>query len=344
MIAPNNDLTYLARELLAKAKISSPAQAIEPIHRGGNNQIFRVNCINEQFILKKYFQHSEDGRNRLESEFNFLLATQNLTPDQVPKALAKIDHASVALYEYIAGTAITSSSQITESHITQAAQYIANLNVSHSPDLEKILFPASEACFSIGEHLNKIELRLKELQGTKPYHQDDLEFIYILDEILIFWEKVKDRVIQVCKRESFDLNRELPQNERVLSPSDFGFHNAVLRTNQSVVFIDFEYAGWDDPAKLVGDFFSQVAIKVNPKYLNLFLNTAFGNSINYDFLKKRALLLFNTYKIKWCCIVLNIYIPKHLSRRQFSNPELNLVELKKDQLRKAQQLLSEISL
>src|SRR5258708_29751946 len=40
----------------------------------------------------------------------------------------------------------------------------------------------------------------------------------------------------------------------------FGFHNALLRPSQELCFLDFEYAGHDDPAKMVGDFFSQPAI------------------------------------------------------------------------------------
>ncbi|MFX9699951.1 hypothetical protein ABTP10_19680, partial [Acinetobacter baumannii] len=41
---------------------------------------------------------------------------------------------------------------------------------------------------------------------------------------------------------------------RCLSPSDFGFHNAVQRPEGQIVFVDFEYFGWDDPVKLTCDF------------------------------------------------------------------------------------------
>lgn len=344
MTESTNDLKELARELLTRANISAEPQLIAPIHRGGNNQIFRVNCINQQFILKKYFQHSEDHRKRLDSEFCFLKETHNLTPNQTPKAFSKINEANAALYEYIEGIAITNASQITENLVVQAAQYIANLNAPHSRNLEDLLPPASEACFSINDHLDKIELRLKELQRIKPHHLDDSEFISTLDEIMISWGRVKEEIMQGCKRESFDLDIELPLSERVLSPSDFGFHNVILRANQSIAFVDFEYAGWDDPAKLIGDFFSQVAIKVDPEYLNLFLKKSFGSVNNFYISRKRALLLLNAYKIKWCCIVLNVYVPKNLARRQFSNPNLDIAQLYKKQLLKAQQLLMEISL
>ena len=39
-----------------------------------------------------------------------------------------------------------------------------------------------------------------------------------------------------------------------MSPSDFGFHNAVRDRDGDLVFLDFEYFGWDDPVKLALDF------------------------------------------------------------------------------------------
>ena len=43
-----------------------------------------------------------------------------------------------------------------------------------------------------------------------------------------------------------------------------GFHNAVVQCNSKVKFIDFEYAGWDDPAKTAADFIFQP--QVPPPY------------------------------------------------------------------------------
>ena len=53
------------------------------------------------------------------------------------------------------------------------------------------------------------------------------------------------------------LDEPLPAAERCVSPSDFGFHNALRTPDGRLAFIDFEYAGWDDPAKTVSDFFCQ---------------------------------------------------------------------------------------
>ena len=52
-----------------------------------------------------------------------------------------------------------------------------------------------------------------------------------------------------------DFNMELEEDEKIISPSDFGLHNAKLGEDGKLAFFDFEYAGWDDPAKTIADFF-----------------------------------------------------------------------------------------
>ena len=59
-----------------------------------------------------------------------------------------------------------------------------------------------------------------------------------------------------------------------MSPSDFGFHNALATPGGRLVFIDFEYAGWDDPAKLANDFFCQPAVPVDARFYDDFVARA----------------------------------------------------------------------
>ena len=53
------------------------------------------------------------------------------------------------------------------------------------------------------------------------------------------------------------LTEELRQETMCIFSSDFGFHNALIDESGTVYLLDFEYAGWDDPAKLVCDFSNQ---------------------------------------------------------------------------------------
>ena len=344
MLASNQDLKNLTNELLNQAGIFSRLISITPIRRDGNNQIYCIQCADQKYILKKYFQHPKDKYDRLSNEFTFLSSIYKPSLYQIPKPYTKIEKYSVALYEYIDGEKLSNSAQVTESFVIQAGHFVAELNKIHKPLLEKLIKPAKEACFSIQQHIELIDTRIEELKQARPIHSSNLEFNLVLDEIIDNWIQIKYNVIKRALNEALNLEQVLQLNHRILSPSDFGFHNAIIRSNQQIAFIDFEYAGWDDPAKLAGDFFSQVAIKIDPKYFNLFMQSAFGNLSNFDTIFKKTSILLSAFKIKWCCIVLNIFLPVHLARRKFVNSSLNILKLEKQQLVKARQLLKEISL
>ena len=110
----------------------------------------------------------------------------------------------------------------------------------------------------------------------------------------------------------------------MLSPSDFGFHNALRTGDGTLVFIDFEYAGIDDCCKLVGDFFSQPRIPVSIEYLSLFLDNAFTPQQN-TMIRARLPVILPLVRLKWCCILLNEFLRVGASRRAFS--EQRAVEL-----------------
>jgi thiamine kinase-like enzyme len=140
-----------------------------------------------------------------------------------------------------------------------------------------------------------------------------------------------------------DLESSLNRNQRCISPSDFGFHNALLRDNGSLCFIDFEYAGWDDPAKAIGDFFSHPGVPVSREYFDLFVDHAlqpYRDTIGE--LEVRVRLMEPVFKVKWCCIVLNEFLQSEARRRNFANPTNDIEQRKKIQLVKAQKIFNSI--
>lgn len=83
-------------------------------------------------------------------------------------------------------------------------------------------------------------------------------------------------------------------------------------------FFDFEYAGWDDPAKLVCDFFCQLAVPVPFTYWREFLGVLQKARGWNSLVEKRAKILLSVYRIKWCCIALNDFLAPEAARRNFS--------------------------
>jgi thiamine kinase-like enzyme len=154
--------------------------------------------------------------------------------------------------------------------------------------------------------------------------------------------KVKNKIFSDAVLLKLNIEKPIPNNQVIISPSDFGFHNAIITKDQNTVFLDFEYSGLDDPAKLVGDYFSQVSIPVDLSYIDTFIDSMCSKGIPINEVRQRSLLLLNLYKIKWICIVLNVFIPVNLQRRIFSNPELNIKKYKESQISMANKLLSKV--
>jgi hypothetical protein len=270
--------------------------------------------------LKRYFQHPNDPRQRLHAEYHFLEYAWNLGLRCIPEPILEDQPANAAIYSYIAGQPVA---KVSESLIQQTIDFFLQLNSCRRDALQ--LPNASEACFSIQEHVETIEKRVKRLQSFE--HPDLNEF---LTRLIPKWENIK---------KSIDLSSDhlLSADERCISPSDFGFHNAVLRENGEIAFIDFEYAGWDDPAKTVCDFFCQPRVPIPSSFFPLVSQqfTSIASHPAHAFERIRQLL--DAYRIKWCCIILNGFSPIGQTRRTFAQMD----EQKEEQLKKANQLLTQ---
>jgi hypothetical protein len=57
----------------------------------------------------------------------------------------------------------------------------------------------------------------------------------------------------------------------IYSPSDFGFHN-ILHRSERLFFFDFEYSGKDHPIKLILDFLYQPEVNLSAVGRQVFLN------------------------------------------------------------------------
>ena len=138
----------------------------------------------------------------------------------------------------------------------------------------------------------------------------------------------------LVSRQPGEITEPLPQEARCISPSDFGFHNALIHDDGALVFLDFEYAGWDDPAKMVGDFFSHPGSRVDAAYLDDFMSVAFDGFAEAEYLAKRAATMRPLFRLKWCCIMLNEFLSDAGQRRAFANPATQTLAWRQGQVAK----------
>jgi hypothetical protein len=133
------------------------------------------------------------------------------------------------------------------------------------------------------------------------------------------WAAARARIVKAADAAGLPLDRVLAAEECCLSPSDFGFHNALADDSGRLSFLDFEYAGRDDPAKLVSDFFCQPEVPV-PLGFHAHFVARLADGLGLDDAgRMRCQILLDAYRIKWTCIILNDFLPLGAARRAFAD-------------------------
>ena len=300
----------------------------ERLRAGRNSRVWRVKTCEGYYILKEYFCHPGDPRDRLTTEYNFLSFLQSEGIPSVPLPLAQDREAQAALYSHLPGNPV---SIIQAHHIQQSAQFIYQIKQGNRSSVAQALPSASEACFSLEDHLKQVQRRLHGLQVSLEDLHDPLyqSTHRLLSQQL--WPAYRRLEQRIRADHSADaLTRPLEQHQRILSPSDFGFHN-MLEAGGALSFLDFEYAGWDDPAKLICDFACQ------PQYpVSKIQAETFGAQLGawLPEVQHRAALLLPVHRLKWCCILLNEFRAQDRQRRYHAGDDQ--AERLETQLHKAQ--------
>ncbi len=322
--------------LLERAGLST-AFTLSPVKGGGNNRVWKLKRKEGSLLLKQYFHHPGDPRDRFGAERSFYKFLQAQGIDRVPTPIAWDAANRLALFEYIEGRKLLPGG-INRKRVDEALEFYRLLNHHKEASSGRSLASASEACFSIAKHLDCIEVRVRRLEQIHPSSKMEGDVArFVARQLKPSWERICDTIwggerAMDCKHDAL-----LPANARRISPSDFGFHNAIVARDGRLRFFDFEYAGWDDPAKTVCDFFCQRAVPVPFRFWKVFLDVLARGD---PFLKKRACLLLPAYRIKWCCIMLNEFVTVSRVRRQFAGSGPIPESRRRAQLVRAQNFLS----
>ncbi len=321
-------------------------ERLTPLRGGRNSRVFLVECADEtRVVVKAYPSCQDDPRERLKTEWDAFAFLKQQGVSWVPVPLACDTSRQMAIYESIRGEPPLSA-PLHSSDIQQAVNALGTLfELGQSlPDAQKRFAPASEACFSIESVFENLDTRFAILSGCADDSPQLRSFLQA--ELLPFHQDLRAWCELTAHKTGVPLSERLPQNARTLSPSDFGFHNALRRSGGELVFLDFEYFGWDDPAKTVVDFLLHPAMQLTREQQQDFLTQSMAAFKGVDQLHNRIKLVFPIFGVKWCCILLNEFTRAHLQRRVFSGSasvEASLLEQKKiTQLSKARAMLGDL--
>jgi len=333
--APDNlaDLIHHVRALLP---LTQERITLEPLPGGANNQVYRVQAPGGPLVLKRYFQSPDDPRDRFGAEHALYQWAQSQGIRRTAEFVAWNLEQRLAIFRFVEGRKLHPG-EPEIGHIDQAVAFVLELNARRDLPEARSIPMASEACFSVADHLDRIAGRVDRLARFQPATPlDQLAADFVSDQLVPRWQAVRASILRHSPTE---LTTVLTGEDRCISPSDFGFHNALLTPDGTLRFLDFEYAGWDDPAKLVCDFFCQPQIPVADRFRSRAVE-ALGAGLGWgDALALRAALLLPAYRLKWCCILLNEFLRTGQARRAFASTDLGTEERKASQLAKAQQAL-----
>lgn len=320
-------------------KVEASELTLNPLQSHGNNAIFDLRTPSGHFLVKQYFRDPSDRRNRGKTEFLFSTFLWKNGIRDIPEPIGYNDDVGVGAFQFLDGNSLTPQT-VSKEDVKALFSFITKINGFRGLKEAKALPAASEACFTLNAHLETVEKRLGALKDINISNDIDAEAkSFVISELTPFWNRYKETEINRISQHSG--SGELTEKERCISPSDFGFHNAI-RWNHNLYLYDFEYAGWDDPAKLICDFYNQPRVPAPIETLEGSIKQiSEGLSLNYEELRARVSYLFPVYGIKWCCILLNEFLPAGSKRRVHSGI-VDLEKRKSEQLNKAQKALTSV--
>lgn len=326
-----------ALRTVAAALLGCQVGDVRRAGEGGNNRLYRLrDAHGRSFALKRYLQRADDPRDRLGTEFEGLsfLARQGVAC--VPGAVACSRENQVAIYDWIEGAAIET---VGMDDIDAALAFLRDLHGVARNSPISALPPASEACLSLaelGEQIHRRHVRLRDVedQGLQDFLSG--KFLPVLETC---WHDA----LHGYAAAGIEPACELPMNRQTLSPSDFGFHNA-LRGPAGLVFLDFEYFGRDDPVKLTADFLLHPAMDLSCEALRRFMTGCREIFAGDPQFRARMQGSYPLYALRWCLILLNEFLPEGWARRQFARAGDSQAQACARQLAKARKTLERADL
>jgi aminoglycoside phosphotransferase (APT) family kinase protein len=282
---PSFDPTVVAERLLGRRALQ-----VRRIKGGRNAEVWRVDTPESTYALKRYVR--SDASDRLAKETAALRFLERHGVANVPLVVAADAESSVILLSWLAGEPV---SEATEDDILACVAFITLLrDLARAPDAAS-LPDAKEPCGSVPVILAQIDARIAKLAALGGRDSTLCHFF--------------DTQVGPRRRALADLQRQypegFPQKFKTLTTSDFCVHNALRDAAGRLSFLDFEYFGWDDPAKLAADFLLHPGMNLPDRLLSLYavrMHALFGEETGFA---RRLAALLPAYRLRWALIMLN---------------------------------------
>lgn len=312
---------------------------VERMPGGRNSRVYRLISGGAQFAAKFYFQSGRDERDRLQTEFGALRFLWDHGVTCVPRPLVADRELGCGVFQYVDGRSLPAD-EVREEEIDEAVAFLVRLRALVDVPTSRSLPAASEACFSLQAVVENIRGRLQRLAALPQSGRQDARLhAFLAEELDPACDEITTWSRTASAASGIRFGEELEPERRTLSPSDFGFHNALKQADGRLVFLDFEYFGWDDPSKTVSDFLLHPAMPLPARLRRRFVRGVL-RAFSDPRLARRIEVAYPLFALKWCLILLNEFLPEQIQRHGFaSGAELDGARLRAAQLAKARAML-----
>jgi hypothetical protein len=324
---------------LARDLLGGPVDGVAPIRHGRNSRVFRVTAGGDVHALKHYPAPGTDTRDRLGTEVEALRLMEQCGIGRVARVVAVDAARNVALLSWLDGAPVDA---IADADIDAAAAFLDALHaMRRAPAARTYARPASEACLSGREAETQVRLRLAALRSLDG-EPDLADFLDAAVAPAI--DTHAAGAARAMAAAGLDFATPLPQELRTLAPSDFGFHNALRRHDGTLVFLDFEYFGWDDPVKLVADILHHPGLRLPAQQAARLRSSAVATygADDHGFAARLA-ALYPLFGLRWVLILLNEFLPARWRQRVAAGDTAPWPHAKARQLARAREMFASMA-
>ena len=301
---------------------------IVPLEGGANNVGLRVLMANSTVFAKQYFSHARDTRDRLGAEFGMLSFLWQNGVRCIPQPLVSDPARRIGFYEYVDGTTPLPGS-ITESDVDALSELLGAMWQHRHATGASQLPAAADAAYRISDYIECVQRRMESVRDAAAQAGQPEAFVAFVRRTLEpAFASLQTRVSHQLHSCGIDPAMLLAADAMTLSPADHGFHNTLRRLDGSLVFLDFEYAGWDDPAQMICNACLQPRVPMTTRQISSFVRSMLARIEGSTALVDRLRIAFPLLGFKWALIMLNEFLPVGADRRRFAgtNPELRRAE------------------
>jgi len=280
----------------------------------GNSEVYVYRTDGNSFFIKKYPKDSLMDRRKSEESMYKIYSSIESIKKYIPGFIYGNHEENFNAFELL----VAMGSSSFEMH---SNAYLDFLNeIINIPLKEVSIQNAKESVFCISDLQKQILSRRNSLVGLNNNILN--KYIYTKFDPIFNKINFSDFII----------------NEKIISPSDFGSHNAIF-TDTGLKFIDFEYGGIDTKYKLFSDIHWHVGFDIS--ILNRFklIDEFIKSDEKKQFMKVNQLM-----GLKWSLLVLNEFFPELYEKRLKANAsELSMNQYQFSQLSKSESLLERVN-